>query len=117
AGGGGGGRRDGPRCRLGDRRRDVLNRSRAAGWDLCVVVDDDDVVLGVVTESGDAADPDALVEQTMQSAPLTFRPHMTLDEATESLNRHSREHALVTTAAGRLIGVLTLADAQRRRTR
>jgi CBS domain-containing protein len=110
-------RKDVPRCHLRDRRADVLRESRAAGWDVSVVVDEDDVVLGLVTDRADAADTAGSVEDTMHKAPATLRPHVTLEEAAKFLTDKRRDHVLITTAAGRLVGLLTAADAKRSTTR
>jgi arabinose-5-phosphate isomerase len=110
-------RKDVPRCHLHDRPGDVLRESRAAGWDLSVVVDEDDIVLGLLTERAEGSDTGTSLEEAMQKAPSTIRPHMRLDDAVDVLTRRRRDHVLVTTAAGRLVGLLTLADAKRRTTR
>jgi CBS domain-containing protein len=110
-------RKDVPRCRLDDRRHEVAVRVRAAGWDLSVVVDDEDVVLGLLESAALDGDPDTPVEAAMRAAPTTMRPHVTLHDAAEFLTSHERQHVLITTSDGRLIGLLSRADTKRSRTR
>lgn len=107
-------RRDVPTCQLTDRRGDVAERVRAAGRDLAVVVDEDHVVLGQLDAEALGGDPASVVAEAMQPAPTTVRPHLALEDAVESLKRRQRTHLLVTTSDGRLLGVLSLADAERR---
>ena len=71
----------------------------------------------MLTERAERSNTTASIEDAMQKAPSTIRPHMTLDDAVDMLTRKRRDHVLVTTAAGRLIGLLTLADAKRRTNR
>src|SRR5260370_26523396 len=43
-------RRDAPTCRIDERVGAVRDRVRAGGWDVCVVVDEHRVVLGLVRD-------------------------------------------------------------------
>lgn len=70
-------RRDAPTCEPGERVVDVTRRVRAAGWDLCVVVDAERVVLGVL--HAEALGVDALAEQAMREGPRTLRPDVPVD--------------------------------------
>ncbi len=51
-----------------------------AGWDLCVVADDEGVVLGLLDVTALGGDPAAVVEDMLRSAPTTYRPHVTVEE-------------------------------------
>jgi Mg/Co/Ni transporter MgtE len=93
----------------------VARRTRAAGWRVCIVVDEDRVVLGRL-EALDG-DPSAVVMDVMRSAPTTVRPHLTLEKVLALLESRRREHVLVTTSDGRLVGLLRRADAQQRLSR
>src|SRR5712691_8179166 len=60
-------RRDVPTCRLRERVEDVARGAREAGWDLCVVVDDDRVVLELLEAVVLGGDPAAVAENVMRS--------------------------------------------------
>lgn len=105
-------RRDVPTCRLGERLTDIAPRVRGGGWELCVIVDDHRIVLGLVEADQLAADGD--VAGALRSGPTTFRPHLTLEETLEYLNRLRRDSVLVTTSDGELIGLARRADVERR---
>lgn len=107
-------RQDVPTCRLADRVGEVRERARAAGWDRCVVVTDDRVVLGLLRGEALAAGPDRSAEDAMESGPQTFRPDVRLAELVEFLKKHEHDSALITTSDGALLGSLTLRDAERR---
>src|SRR6266851_7861328 len=68
-------RRDVPTCRLGERLGDVSARVRAMGWDLCVVVNEGNIVLGRLRPPVLEGDADATVEIVMEPGPVTYRPH------------------------------------------
>jgi rhodanese-related sulfurtransferase/CBS domain-containing protein len=106
-------RPDTPSCRLGDSLGEVWERVQAAGDDACVVVNEDDIVLGFLSGEAFAAAPESTVEQVMDPGPPTIRPHVSLAEIAEYLQHRDRDRVLITTAEGRLMGVLYRQDAQR----
>src|SRR6266511_2652207 len=63
-----------PTCTLTDPVGQVRDRVRATHWDVCVVVNDEHVVLGLVRTPALNADADALAETVMDPGPSTFRP-------------------------------------------
>ena len=88
-----------PTCDLRARVGDI--RDRSAGWDTCVVVNPSRVVLGLTAE------------QVMRPGPKTFRPNVTLQELLKSMRDHDiQTSSLVTTLDGRLLGVISRADAE-----
>ena len=95
-----------PTCSVDERLGDVRARLSAAGTDLCVVVDAERVVLGSLR--GRALDDDAQtpVEEAMDPAPSTYRPNISLQEMAEELERSGARRVLVTTADGKLLGLL-----------
>src|SRR5919108_4183207 len=72
-------RRDVPTCRPTDRLREVHERTRANGWNVCIVVDEDGVVLGRLRREAWDGDPEACVESVMENGPTTFRPDYLLE--------------------------------------
>src|SRR5579872_7131978 len=73
-------RKDAPTCRLQDRLGGVQERVRAAGWDACVVTNDERVVLGLLREKELGGDAGLRVEQAMRPGPSTFRPFVSIEE-------------------------------------
>ena len=102
---------DVPTCGLRERLGDV--RGRTADWDTCVVVSSERVVLGLLRKAELEGDPNATAEQVMRSGPKTFRPNVTLEELLESMRDHDiQTNSLVTTGEGKLLGVISRADAE-----
>ncbi len=101
-------RRDVPRCYLGEKVGDVRERFDDAG--VCVVVDDDEVVLGVVREEVAGLPGETLVDDVLQPGPATARPSITADELARNLDEDGRPHILITTLEGRLLGLIRRAD-------
>jgi CBS-domain-containing membrane protein len=101
-------KRDVQTCRLDERVGDVRPRVGANSGEPLIVVDPDRVVLGFVTREALTSDPATPVEEVMDSAPVTFRPNLRAGEMPEYFGKHGREHALVTTSDGVLIGLVHL---------
>jgi CBS domain-containing protein len=97
-----------------DHTGDIRRRVRAAGWEVCVVVNDARVVLGLLRPEPVDADPQMTAEQVMESGPSTIRPHLLLDEVAQDMRKHGVESVLVTTSDGRLVGLLSRQEAERR---
>lgn len=102
---------DVPTCGLKERISDI--RARTAGWDTCVVVSPERVVLGLLRKKELDGDPNATAEQVMRPGPKTFRPNVTLEELLKSMREHDiQTNSLITTGDGRLLGVISRADAE-----
>jgi CBS domain-containing protein len=69
-----------PTCALEEKISDARDRIRAAGWDACVVVNKERVVLGLLREKELALDPEVEVEQVMRNGPTTTRPNEPLEK-------------------------------------
>jgi rhodanese-related sulfurtransferase len=106
-------RRDVPTSGLDERLGDVEKRVRAAGWDACVVVNPERVVLGLLRARELEADPDLRIEQAMRPGPSTFRPYVSIEEMAKFMTEHDLENSPITTADGRLVGLLIREDAAR----
>lgn len=89
----------------------VLDRVRAAGWNACVVVNNERVVLGLLREAQLKGDPERPVESVMRPGPTTFRPHVPIAEMAHFLLDHNLDSSPVTTSDGRLLGLLRREDA------
>lgn len=102
--------RDVPTCGPDERVGDVRERVRAAAADVCAVVNDRGVVLGLLRQQELEAPADTVVEAAMQCGPSTFRPSAFPEEIAKWLRRHDLDSALITKANGVLVGLLRLAD-------
>jgi len=109
-------RADVPTCRLGERIGDVRQRVTATGWDMCLVVTDDNVVLGRLRGKALQAEPTARVDDVMEEGPTTIRPDTLLADIVPSMQQRHVESIVVTTPDGRLIGVMFRQAAEARLT-
>jgi CBS domain-containing protein len=101
-------RRDVPRCRLEEMVGQV--RERLGDWDLCVVVNEQEVVLGVVRAEALGLDAERPIAEVMQEGPVTFRPNLGLAELGAHLRKRGVPRVLVTRSDGTLIGLVRLED-------
>ena len=105
--------RDVPVCRLSDKIGDVRERAQEAGWDACVVVNDERIVLGLLRRKELDSDPQATAEQVMRPGPTTFRPNVPVQEMAERMRERGARTVLVTLSEGKLVGLLRREDAER----
>jgi predicted transcriptional regulator len=103
-------RRDAPTCSLGERLGDVRDRVVAAGWDACVVVSQDRVVLGLLRANELHADPQLPVERAMRPGPSTYRPSVSVAEMRAVMTERNLECSPVTTSDGKLVGLVRKQD-------
>ena len=103
-------RRDVPTFGLGERLGDVRDRVVAAGWEACVVVSEDRVVLGLLRAKELQGDPNLPVERVMRPGPSTYRPFVTVEAMRRTMTDRNLASSPVTTADGRLVGVVLRAD-------
>ena len=106
-------RKDVLTCRLDERLGEVQQRARSGGWKAAVVVNDDDVVLGLLREKELGSDPERRVDEVMRPGPSTFRPFVSAEEMAHYMVEHDLENAPITTSDGRLVGLLVQEDAVR----
>jgi Mg/Co/Ni transporter MgtE len=103
-------RLDVPTCGLGDRLAEVRERVRAAGWDTCIVVNEQRVVLGRLGRRALASQDDVSVEEAMSPGPSTVRPSIGADALLERIRKRNLSSYLVTTPDGRLVGLVLRAE-------
>src|SRR5438552_11499591 len=96
--------REVPTCSLTNSVGEVQERIRRVRWNVCVVVNDKKVVLGLLWGEGLEASATTPVEQVMDADPKTVRPNVSREEATEKARE--MDGVLVTTSDGELIGLL-----------
>ena len=103
-------RRDVPTCGLRERLQDVVGRVRAAGWDTCIVVNDERVVLGRLGRRALASEDAVDVESAMSPGPSTVRPSIGTDALLERMRARDLTTLVVTTPDGRLVGLARRED-------
>ena len=103
-------RRDVPTCSLGERLGDVRDRVLAAGWDACVVVSGQNVVLGLLRAKELQADPGLPVDQVMRPGPSTYRPFVSVEDMRRTMTERDLESSPVTTGDGKLVGLVRRQD-------
>ena len=103
-------RRDVPTCSLDERLGDVRHRAVTAGWDACVVVGQDRIVLGLLRANELDADPDLPIEQVMRPGPSTYRPFVSVEEVLRTITERNMDSSPVTTSDGKLVGLVRKQD-------
>jgi Mg/Co/Ni transporter MgtE len=81
--------------------------------DVCVVVNEERVVLGLLRDEQLAQDGDKVVAEVMRPGPSTFRPHLSVEEIAHYMIDHDLPSSPITTSDGRLVGLLMADDAVR----
>ena len=106
-------RTDVPTCSLDDRLQEVRAHVRSSGWDTCLVVNEERVVLGRLGRRALAGEDDVTVEKAMSSGPSTVRPNVTVAAMLERMRRQNLSNVVVTGLDGVLLGLLRREDAER----
>lgn len=102
---------DVPTCGRSERVGEIKERIRKDGWETCVVVNNEEVVLGLLRANDFAhADQRWTAEEAMDRAPRTFRLNAPLEDITEYLKTQPFDSVLVTTTDGKLFGLVKRAD-------
>jgi CBS domain-containing protein len=105
-------RRDVPTCSIDDRIGEVHKETQALGWDICAVVTDKRIVLGLLYGNAWDADPDTPVEEIMSNGPPTTRPNTFLDDMVGRLQKRDLPGILVSSSDGALMGYLWRSDGE-----
>jgi CBS domain-containing protein len=104
--------RDVPTCAPAEEVANARDRTRAAGWDACVVVNKERVVLGLLREKELTSDPKVPAEEVMRNGPTTFRLNEPVVKIAKRMRERGARTVLVTTSDGRLAGLLYREDAE-----
>jgi rhodanese-related sulfurtransferase len=107
--------KDVPTCSLRERLEDVKSRRRP-NYDLCVVLNDRNIVLGVIQGEAWDANPLARVSEVMQPGPRTIRPDLEPKDAQRILKNYDASSAIVTTSDGELLGIIRIAQKKTQKT-
>ena len=105
-------RKEVPTCHLSERLSDVRQRTEAAGWNVCLVLDDNGILLGRLRQRALHKDPDAIVEKVMEEGPTTIRPNTELENIIRRMQAKKVGSIVVTKSDGRLIGILYRQDGE-----
>ncbi|MFC7307886.1 rhodanese-like domain-containing protein [Streptomyces monticola] len=102
-----------PTCGYGRPLDETLAQLRAAAQDFCVVVDDDQIVLGTLSAREAEPRAGATVQDVMRQGPPTVRAGESLKPLVKRMGKRASDHVLVTDPEGRLLGALSRRDAER----
>jgi CBS domain-containing protein len=97
--------REFPTCQLSDSLKEAKRRAQQLGFNLCPVVNEQGIVLGVIREEMWKKDQVRSAEEVMEPGPTTFRPSYPVDDATEFLDKQNADAVLVTSSDGKLLGI------------
>ena len=79
-------------------------------WDICVVTDEDGVVLGLLGRSALRSGEQTTVDSAMTAGPSTIRPSARLDATRERMRDQKLTRIIVSRSDGVLVGVLRVED-------
>lgn len=99
-----------PTCGLSDSVGEAKQRAEKLGFQICPVVNDQGIVLGLLREDAWKNDPAIAAEKVMESGPTTLRPSYLVDDAAELLVKRNQDAILVTSSDGKLMGVFKRAE-------
>jgi len=102
---------DAPTCAGWKRWARWRQRVSKEGWDACVVVNEQLVVLGLLRASDlEHADQGWSAEEAMDRAPQTYRLDAASDDVADYFRHQHFDSVLVTTTDGKLFGLLRRRD-------
>jgi rhodanese-related sulfurtransferase len=93
-----------PTCRLDETVGAV--RQRIGEWDICLVANEQHVLLGLVRAEALGLEDDRPVVEVMQEAPQTHRPHSTPAEVLPQLKKSPKPRLIVTNLDGTVVGIV-----------
>lgn len=102
-----------PACSLDDDLAAVRERVRASGWETCIVLNLERIVLGRLGRRAIRSDEPTTIEAAMSEGPSTVRPSQPLQDLVKRMVRSNQRTALVTTSEGRLVGLVKREEAER----
>jgi len=106
-------RKDAPTCSMDERIAEARARAESAGFDACVVVNEERVVMGLLRSKELHAEGTERVERVMRPGPSTYRPYVDIEEMAQVMVDHDLANSPITTSDGRLVGLLLREDAVR----
>lgn len=104
-------RRNPPSLHPESKLADVLE-SDVREWGMCVVVDENNVVHGLLGSQVAEGEKERSAEEVMELGPTTIRPSRSIADALDLMDETDSDTLLVTSPYGELIGVLYRADVE-----
>ncbi len=104
---------DAPTCALDDRVGEVRDRVLASGYDFCVVVNEERVILGLLRGDALSKDEKARADEVMELGPKTTPPSEPVEELLQARSSQGVKRFLVATSHGVFLGVLDRTEAER----
>ena len=101
-----------PTCAPGEPIGEVRERVRTSGYDLCLVLNERRIVLGILRGDALAKDLDARAGDVMELGPRTVRPNTPIERLLQPRANQGTKTWIVTTSHGVLLGTLLRADAE-----
>jgi CBS domain-containing protein len=102
-------RADAPTCRLDELVPDVAERV-SDDWQICVVTNDENIVLGILGRRALRSGENTRVEDAMTAGPSTIRPSARLDATAQRMRDQNLTRVIVSRSDGVLTGVLRRED-------
>jgi predicted transcriptional regulator len=103
---------DVPTCRLDELVPEIAARL-PDGWDICIVTNDDRIVLGMLGRTAIRSNQQTTAEDAMTAGPSTIRPSARLDDVAIRMRDQKLTRIIVTRSDGRLFGVVRAQDIER----
>lgn len=100
-----------PTCAIADRIDVARATLESTDWDICAVVNDERILLGILYGGAWDAPGDTVVEEVMSNGPPTTRPSTFIDEEVERLQKRRVPGIFVTSSDGALMGYLRTSNA------
>jgi CBS domain-containing protein len=105
--------REAPTCSPDDRVAEVRERVASSGLDVCVVLNEERIVLGVLRGDALAKEADVPAGDVLDRGPKTQRPNTPVKDLLASSASYGVKSWIVTTPHGGYLGVVTRDDAER----
>ena len=80
------------------------------GWDISLVINDENIVLGTLGRSALRSNQQTSVEDAMTAGPSTIRPSARLDDIAIRMRDQNLTRIIVTRSDGLLLGVVRAED-------
>ena len=104
---------DVPTCASEDQVGEVRERVLRSGHDFCVVVNEEDVILGLLRGDALAKDENARADEVMELGPKTTPPSEPVEGLLEARSSQGVKNFLIATSHGVLLGALSRDEAER----
>lgn len=100
-------------CSPDDPVGEAASRAKAAGEDSCLVINDQQIVMGRLYYKDLEANAGVRVQDVMDPGPSTFRPNVPVNDIADFMKQHGLNTTPITTSEGRYVGMLHLEAADK----